>query len=300
MTTAQAGIFRQGTRYHYFLEYSLRPGVQTEALRAALAESGLSVLLDGEEQIAVLGFGDGLWRDLAGDAAPDQLRPFAEISGQAGTAPATQRDLWIWLHGTCHDRNMATAMAIDAALSPVAERSLDRPAFVYLDSRDLTGFIDGTENPAPEEAPEVALIAEGPGRGGGFVLAQQWVHNLKTFNELPVSEQENVIGRTKPDSIQLARDVMPKTSHVSRSDAEYNGKPAKMWRRSVPYGDLRENGLYFVAFASEIDGMEFVLQRMFGVTDDGLSDRLTEFSRPVSGSYFFTPSREDLKNATGL
>ncbi len=300
MTTAQAGIFREGSRYHHFLEYDLKEGANPDALRAALAESGLGTLLSGHDQIAVLGFGDRLWRALSSGPAPDQLRSFEAIKGKAGTAPATQRELWIWLHGSSQDENMAAAMATDAALAPVAVRALDRPAFVYLDSRDLTGFIDGTENPSPEEAPEVALIAGGPGQGGGYVLAQKWVHNLKDFHQLPVLEQEKVIGRTKADSVQLARDVMPENSHVSRSDAEYKGKAAKMWRRSVPYGGLDENGLYFVAFASEIDGMDHVLHRMFGATEDGISDRLTDFSTPVTGSYFFAPSREDLKAATGL
>ena len=41
------------------------------------------------------------------------------------------------------------------------------------DSRDLTGFIDGTENPPVEEAFEVALVPDDqPGAAGAFVLAQ--------------------------------------------------------------------------------------------------------------------------------
>lgn len=278
MATPQAGIFRHGSRYHYFLEYDRLPSISTTALSGALLRADLTALAEGEDPAVVIGFGDGLWRDLSLGPAPDQLRGFTAIEGKAGTAPATQRDLWLWIQGTRHDRNIKTAMTIDQALAGVATRRLDRPAFVYLDSRDLTGFIDGTENPSPDEAPAVALIAEGAGSGGSFVLTQQWVHDLETFNQLSVSEQENVIGRTKPDSVQLARDVIPDTSHVRRADAEFGGKPAKMWRRSVPYGDLGEHGLYFVAFAAELDGMEFVLKRMFGATDDGLSDHLVDYS----------------------
>ena len=36
------------------------------------------------------------------------------------------------------------------------------------------------------------------------------------------------------------------------------------------------------------------LQRMFGVSGDGLQDRLTEFSTPITGSYWFAPSEDDL------
>jgi porphyrinogen peroxidase len=32
-----------------------------------------------------------------------------------------------------------------------------------------------------------------------------------------------------------------------------------------------------------------MLGRMFGTGDDGLRDRLTDFSRPVSGAYYYAP-----------
>ena len=54
------------------------------------------------------------------------------------------------------------------------------PGFQYRDSRDLTGFIDGTENPEGEEARQTAIIPAGsPGEGGSFVLSQKWVHDLE-------------------------------------------------------------------------------------------------------------------------
>ena len=106
---------------------------------------------------------------------------------------------------------------------------LDLAGFQYLDSRDLIGFIDGTANPKEDKAREAALIPEGQtGAGGSFVLSQQWVHNLPAFNSLSQSEQERVVGRTKPDSVELEGDAMPPTSHVSRTDYKENGKALKI------------------------------------------------------------------------
>ena len=51
-------------------------------------------------------------------------------------------------------------------------------------------------------------------------------------------------------------------------------------------------GLYFIAFTSEPGRIDRMLRRMFG-TEDGLAGRLTEFSRPVSGSYRDGPSIPD-------
>ena len=48
------------------------------------------------------------------------------------------------------------ARAAVPMLAPVATLALEQDAFTYLDSRDFTGFIDGTENPAIWEAPDTA------------------------------------------------------------------------------------------------------------------------------------------------
>ena len=53
---------------------------------------------------------------------------------------------------------------------------------------------------------------------------------------------------------------------------------------------MAEHGLYFVAFSAELTRFDRMLARMFGTSGDGQHDRLVEFSRPVSGAYYFAPS----------
>ncbi len=90
--------------------------------------------------------------------------------------------------------------------------------FRYLDSRDLTGFIDGTENPKGKERTSVALIgSEDPTfSGGSYVFTQRYVHNLQKWGTLPQKEQEKVIGRRKPGSEELSdragQSLLPPTS----------------------------------------------------------------------------------------
>jgi putative iron-dependent peroxidase len=57
----------------------------------------------------------------------------------------------------------------------------------------------------------------------------------------------------------------------------------------VPYGTVAEHGLYFVAFSADRTRYEQMLARMFGTIGDGHHDRLIEFSRPVSGAFYFAP-----------
>ena len=196
---------------------------------------------------------------------------------------------------------MQVVLAIHSFMRTVGTLKLDLAGFQYLDSRDLIGFIDGTANPKEEKAREAALIPEGQtGAGGAFVLSQQWVHNLPAFNTLSQSEQEQVVGRTKPDSIELEGEAMPPTSHVSRTDYKENGKAMKIVRRSAPYGTVEEHGLYFLAFACELYRFQVLLERMFGTSGDGVSDQLIRYSKPVTSSYWFAPSREGLMQVCSL
>jgi putative iron-dependent peroxidase len=300
--TPQAGIFADDRRYHYYLEYRLAGGAARGAIVGALNQA-----LDAfpTEQATrpevVVAFGNLLWSSLAPGEDSPGLRDFETIRGVHGyEAPSTQADLWCWLNGPGLDTNFASAMAFHAALGPVLELTLDLPAFTYFASRDLIDFEDGTANPKGDDRHAVALVPDGlPGAGGSFVLTQRWATDLDAFNALPVAEQEAIIGRTKADSIELEGDAMPDDSHVSRTDVSVDGVALKIFRRSAPYGDLEEHGLYFVAFACEQRRHQIQLERMFGASGDGFHDRLIEFSAPKTGSYFFAPGVEALNRALG-
>ena len=298
MPTPQPAIFAEGT-HHYALEYRLRGHEDPAAIRAALAS------LPGGPQGRTIAFGDSLWRALASAAVPpvavpDELRGFETVEGPDGLrAPATQGDLFFWVQGDATDEVFDAALEIGAAFSALGELRVDLRGFVYHDSRDLTGFIDGTANPKGEDAVEAAVVAEGPGAGGSFVLSQRWVHDLRRFGALAVADQERVIGRTKADSVELTGDAMPTDSHVSRTDISRDGEDVKIFRKSFPYGTAGEQGLYFLAFARRIDRFDLLLQSMFGLSGDGQHDHLLQFTRPVTGAYWFAPSLEDLASALG-
>ena len=299
MVSPQDDIFVEGSRFHWALEYTRLPASEPRAI----AEAVRRALTETEENInVVVAFGRTLWKDLAADRVPAGLRSF-ESMGEPGKteAPATQRDIFFWIHGPAMDAVFDTALSIQRAMATVAELDLDVPGFAYRDSRDLTGFIDGSANPKNEAARDAALVPSGSvGSGGTFVLTQQWVHDLANFNALSLGDQEGVIGRTKADSVELQGDAMPPDSHVSRTDAEVDGVAMKIFRRSFPYGTVARHGLYFLAFACDIERFDVQLRRMYGVSGDGVHDRITEFSQAITGSYWFAPGKDDLKAALSM
>lgn len=103
-----------------------------------------------------------------------------------------------------------------------------------------------------------------------------------------------MIGRTKPDSVEMSDDRKPKKAHIARVSVEVDGSEIEIYRRSVPYGTTKEYGLNFIAFSADPSRYRRMLERMFGLSGDGLQDRLLDFSRPASGAYYFAPSLEDL------
>jgi putative iron-dependent peroxidase len=172
-------------------------------------------------------------------------------------------------------------------IARVAEETSSWP---YHHDRDLTGFIDGSKNPTLINAPDIALIPEpGPGAGGSILLLQKWAHDSVAWESLPVQRQENVIGRTKVDSVELEN--KPNDSHVARTDQDVFGK---IFRRNMPFGTVTEHGTMFVGFSSDQRRLVEMLESMAGLKD-GVRDALTSYTRALTGSYYFVPSISGLK-----
>lgn len=301
MSTPQQGVFVEGTIAHHHVELSLAAGATDRDVRAALGAllESVDAAMARDRVYVVVGVGPDLWRRLAPDASPASSRPFAAVGTADRGIPAAQHDLWIWAHAPSADVAFDAVRAAVLALEPVGSVVLEQAGWQYRDSRDLTGFVDGTENPASDESPGVALVPDGePGAGGSHAITIRWVHDLRSWESVPVEEQERVIGRTKADSVELDDAVRPDTSHVSRMVVEEDGEELEIFRRSIPYGAVGEHGLHFVAFSADPHRFDVMLARMYGV-EDGVADRLTEFSHPVSGSSWFVPSLEDLVAAAG-
>jgi porphyrinogen peroxidase len=291
LTTApQAGLFALGTASHAYLEFDSRPETEARALVAAV--TGLReprTTMGGVNLVA--GFRPELWRKVFPDDSPAGLEGFNRpVVGRDGfTMPATQHDAVLWISGSAYDVVFDVARSAIAALRDVAAVADETSSWPYHHDRDLTGFIDGSENPTLIEAPDIAVIGDGnPGAGGSVLLLQKWGHDAARWESEPVGRQEHVIGRSKVDSLEL--EDKPGDSHVAKTDQDDFGK---IFRRNMPYGTVTDHGTMFVGFSSEQNRLARMLDSMAGV-GDGVRDALTYYATPLTGAYYFVPSLHDL------
>jgi putative iron-dependent peroxidase len=286
MSTPQSGIFALGTASHAYLELdALEPEATRELVAVVASLREPRTTMGGINFVA--GFRPELWRQIVPDDAPARVEGFnRDLVGPDGyTMPATQHDAVLWLSGSAYDVVFDTARAAIAALEAVAILADETSSWPYQHDRDLTGFIDGSENPDLIDAAELATISEGrPGAGGSILLLQKWRHDASAWEALPDERQEQVIGRTKGDSVEL--DDKPDDSHVARTDQDQFGK---IFRRNTPYGTITDHGTMFVGFSADQRPLATMLESMAGLAD-GTRDALTRFTQAVTRAYYFVPS----------
>ena len=147
MHVAQSGIFALGTGSHSYLEFDLLEHADPLTLVQVMANLGEPRMTTGGVNL-VVGFKPSLWARVAPEEMPAEVSDFElDVRGVDGyTMPATQHDLWLWVAGHAYHTVFDVTREAVAALAPIARLATEVAGWTYKESRDLTGFIDGTEN----------------------------------------------------------------------------------------------------------------------------------------------------------
>ncbi|KLN96815.1 Dyp-type peroxidase [Moellerella wisconsensis] len=295
MSHSQSGILLDHSRFGIFIEAMIQgplDEIKAGCQRFIAELQKLQLAYPSDRLGAVVAFGSDIWKQLSTAESAPELKPFSPLG--KGLAPATQRDMFIHIQSQRHDINFSLAQAALKAFGKVIHVEEEIHGFRWVEERDLSGFIDGTENPQGEEREEVTLIPEGIDMGGSYILVQRYEHNLDKWARFSEHEQEKMIGRTKKDSIELDEDARNITSHVSRVALDEGEGELAIMRHSLPYGTASgKHGLYFIAYCGRLYNIEKQLLSMFGELD-GKHDDLLRMTKAVTGSYYFAPSIETL------
>ncbi|MEU5158555.1 iron uptake transporter deferrochelatase/peroxidase subunit [Streptomyces sp. NPDC020875] len=335
----QAGITTPLHSRGHLTAFDLAPGAgrkeaaallrRWSALAAALMagepapDGDTGVALDAGPSSLTLTFGFGRTffdRTGLGARRPAGLKPLPAFSSDQLDPRRSEGDLWVQIGANdalvaFHALRAVQRAAGDAARlrwqmdgfnrSPGAT---DRP----MTARNLMGQIDGTNNPRPADPDFDRRIFVAPGgdqewlTGGSYVVVRRIRMLLDTWERLPRTEQERVIGRRKSDGAPLTggsettplaldalaadgRPVIPANAHARISAPEQN-QGAAMLRRPFSYHDgvladgAPDAGLLFVCWqADPLRGFVPVQRKL----DRG--DALSAFVRHESSGLFAVP-----------
>ena len=265
---------------------SLTNAVSSRAPEAALA--------------GIVSIGSDAWDRLFDGPRPRSLRPFVPYEGEVHTAPATPADLLLHIKADQLDLCFELGRKFTETLGDAVTVVDEVHGFRYFDLRDLIGFVDGTENPVGQAAIDAITVGDDDPdfTGGSYVAIQRYIHDLGAWNALSTEDQEDAIGRTKLDNVEMADDVKPTNSHIALNVVEdESGAEIDVVRDNMPYGDVSgagECGTFYIAYSAGPDVTEEMLRKMFIGDPPGNYDRLLDFTTAVTGSQFFTPTMDFL------
>ncbi|MCW8887376.1 MAG: Dyp-type peroxidase [Motiliproteus sp.] len=277
MTMVQQGILAPLPSAARYLFFTLRSQADISQLQSELERLPKS----GD---MVIGLGPSLVQQMGGEIKT--LRPFPALCNNGIDVPATPAALWIWLRGDDRGVLHHLSRAIELQLANWLDLDQVVDGFTHGEGRDLTGYVDGTENPEGEDAVQTA-VTHNPAelQGSSFVAVQQWLHDFDSFDSMSSEQQDDSIGRHRDTNEEYDA---PASAHVKRTAQEDFSPEAFVLRRSMPWSNEVGAGLMFVAFGHSLDAFEAQMRRMIGL-DDGISDALFQFTRPISGAYFWCP-----------
>ncbi|MBT5186811.1 MAG: Dyp-type peroxidase [Kordiimonadaceae bacterium] len=284
MKYAQPSILAEETTHARYISFTIRDKDKISATLKSLAE-----YIDLDQ--TVIGLGQELVKSTGAEIPGLRVLP-AQNVGEI-EIPSTPDDLWLWLRGTDRGELFHRSRKIEEICLPAFEITSAVDSFQYSENRDLSGYVDGTENPEGEDAVNAAIFTDGQEglNGGSFVAVQQWLHDFDILNEMSTEEKDDAVGRHISDNEEFDA---PKSAHVKRSAQEDFSPEAFMLRRSMPWAMGTDAGLMFVAFGHSFDPFEAILDRMMG-QDDGIMDGIFKFTLPITGAYYWCPPVKDGK-----
>ncbi|AEP28577.1 Dyp-type peroxidase [Brumicola nitratireducens] len=244
----------------------------------------------------VIAIGSSFWSEIYPHSSPQELVGFPDMQCDDRCAPVLPCDLFIQIRADRLDICHAVGIEVLDLLRVHVELVEQVSAFRYLDGRDLTGFLDGEDNPRGMKKLDIAIVGDNDPehKGGSYIHIQRYRHDMNRWNALSLRRQEGVMGKTKEHNLPLVDSG--RSSHNFRTKLTGpNGEYPSLLKQSMPYGDMLMQGLFFVSCANNSKSFKDMLHsRIFG-DEMGHYDRFLDYSNAETGAAFFAPSIQFIK-----
>lgn len=297
MAQAQSGICAEANLHGLHLFFNVFDG-RDESLRAKLKqvnaiEEEFSNQFSESMLSCVVAIGAQYWPHVLPEYIPSELQGFPNVNHTEHVMKVQPCDLFIQIRSDREDVNHLFSLQILKLFSPDVELIEQVRNFRFLDGRDFNGFIYAGDTAHGRKKRATALIDK-PGHfedQGSYIHVQRYKHDLTIWQDLPLSEQELIMGRTRLDNTLIT--PILQSSHATRCELKNkNGQPLLL-NQSMPYADVYEQGMLLVTCSAKGDAFEKVLNSRLGNKD--YYDLWLDFTQADMGSAFFAPSMEFLK-----
>ncbi len=295
---SQSGLLSDPNTFAEYLTFSLK-STDVNAIKMALSRiSAIEEVIRQQDSTCFLSVlfavSANAWsRVFPTVACPKELRQFPEMKEEERYFPSTDGDLFFMIKSERMDLNFQCAKYLARALADVAVLTEDIQGFKYLDSRDMIDFVDGTENPVAEARVAAVVVQDDIEihQGGSYVTVQRYIDDLNKWDRETVEYQEQVIGRSKQDNIEMEDDEKPAWAHTNKAKVVIDDREIRMLRQNRPYGNAMEHGTFFIGFAASPSVIEHSLSTMIYKDENGDYDRLLDFVTAKTGTHYFVPSK---------
>ncbi|MDE8602853.1 Dyp-type peroxidase [Marinomonas sp. RSW2] len=298
MTTPfQSGIIAEASSDALFITLNINRA-EICAFKAALAVAP-ALITKLQHQFpdahlhATIGLSDQVWDELDTTRRPKYLAPFPHIAGKEIEIKPTDVDLVLHIRSSRHDATYQLGCTLYSAFGTSVTLAEEVSCFKYMDNRDLTGFVDGTENPEGEQRKTVALVGkEDPDfKNGSYLNLIRFVHNLERWEKEDLKTQEDVYGRTKHTNQEYPSSEKSVHAHTKRTSLkDENGCAMEILRQSIPFASLTEKGLMFASYSKTPETFNMMLKSMIKGDQDGNTDHLMKYTRATTAQAFFIPA----------
>ncbi|MGO3344788.1 MAG: Dyp-type peroxidase [Marinomonas sp.] len=297
MTNAfQTGIIPEASSDAIFATFSVKREKIAEA-KQALANSN-DIITAIQQQFpdasvyATIGLNHTVWPYFDSDKHPKYLAPFPHFKNLNTEVKETAGELVLHIRSTRSDATFELANTLYKAFDDSIELISEVSCFKYLDNRDLTGFVDGTENPEGDDRKKVALVGKEDidFEYGSYLNLMHFVHDLVTWEQQDLKTQEDTYGRTKQDNEEYASSEKSVHAHTKRTSLkDDNGNSLEILRHSMPFASLEEKGLVFASYSNTPKPFDLMLKSMVEGDENGHCDNLLNYTKASRCSTFFIP-----------
>jgi putative iron-dependent peroxidase len=302
MSQPQKGICAEPNLHAQYLQYNVIDEDE-QAIRSKLARV-IEIFdhYDDEHYEAMVSgvvcIGADYFSELYPGLRPLELSPFPDMQCDDRIAPSQTTDLFIQIRADRLDIVHAISVEVHELLRIHVELVEDLRGFRYLDGRDLTGFIDADDNPRGLTKKTMAIIGDNDPdfAGGCYVHTQKYMHDMARWNLLSQRRQEQIMGCTREH--HLPSPEANANSHYIRSrvtDLSDVHAKQQLVRQSMPYANIREQGLFFVSHCKSAIPFKHMLHSMIFGTNVDEYDAFLDFTSAQTGGAYFAPSLDFIK-----